>query len=174
MSKNGKNQREKRKRYFSIMEEEDNTEEKEFSEYSMSEKSLFFKMLKDYKRVNSQKKMEKITPKKDEDLKRKQRFKIQIPVKPNSNKNNILSKEEQEELVIEINSKIMKSILDAKWDKIELEEGCLEEVLDWIEPNDNPEKDVIYKEDGHEEYFLKDFKQTFFGEGNSDSRGFDL
>lgn len=111
-------------------------EEKEnavFSNYS--EKQQFFKMLNIFNKEKAGTKKEEepvsVNTLQKEDIQRKEKFKIQFPSCSGTADNSKLPDGESYELILSINAAIMRSVLKAKWEKIFLEEGDLEDVLDW-------------------------------------------
>lgn len=140
---------EKRKKCFSIFEEEES--EKDFETYSENEKKQFFKMLLKY---NSSKKStehdkenessqeltqkivsedetfensEKSSKLNSKNSENKKKFKMEFSVQSNSQED----QEKKENLIMDLNNKVLREVLEQKWYNIEMNEGSLEELLNW-------------------------------------------
>lgn len=174
--------RKKLQELFTRYEEKEDTTNKKFTQYFEPEKEQFFTMLKAYnkEKEEEQKRIEAVDKKdevkqKDEVNKKddekppklKKTFRIQISenskpkTEPEKNELSTLQKQEQ---ILSINEGIMRDVLEDKWDKIFLEEGCLEDVLNWDLSNKNFE---ICCEQTTE----ADFSQNIFFKCSQDNNG---
>lgn len=137
------------------------SEEEEDGLLNYSEKEQFFEMLNVFKNESSGNSKEEPVPVKST---QKENFKIQLPSSSGNKDNNNLPEVSVQEQILSINGTIMRQILEAKWEKILLEEGSLEEVLDW---NSKSDLEIFYTEDL--EHFGDDWLISFEEVDNDDS-----
>lgn len=166
---------EKRQRLRTLFKKHEAEETKEnynpeFNQYSQPKKEKFFKMLKMCNHKVEKKKDVPVVASKTIKEKEEPKFKIPFPVSSRS-KNNKLSESETAEQILELNATIMREVLHLKWERILLEEGCLEDVLNWNQHNND--LPMVFEHDG--EFLEGDFSlPTFFNYSQDDDGSFDL
>lgn len=144
---------EKRKRLQSLFKEHEEKENgnQEFKDFTGADKEKFFKMLKIFNKEaeNTEKRKMEVTKsviEKEEKVESEEQFKIPLPMPSRSTGKTKSQSEVDKEIILALNAELMREILFLKWDRILLEEGCIEDLLDWDQYNHGFE--TFYENEG--------------------------